>query len=102
MALPGFIFFARCSEPLKPELAHGLQHQIARLIVRTEHLTQQALLDESDDAVENGKRSHWSGHCLCRLQSEATSKDGKMPEHPLLLGCEQVIAPGDGVAHRAL
>ena len=37
---------------------------------------------------------------LGRLQGEAADEDGQPAEERLLLGREQVVAPGDGVAHR--
>ena len=41
-------------------------------------------------------------HRLRRVDRAATGKDGQAAEDGLLLGREQIVAPGDGVAHRLL
>jgi hypothetical protein len=41
-------------------------------------------------------------HRLCRGEGEAALKDGEELELRLLGIVEQVVAPGDGVAHRLL
>ena len=43
-----------------------------------------------------------AGDSRGRLQREAADKDGQPAEEDLLLRGEQVVAPGDGVAHRLL
>ena len=49
-----------------------------------------------------GSRSPSRRDRLGRLEGEAAGEDGQAAEEGLLLGVEQVVAPGDRVAHRLL
>ena len=53
MPLPRVVQLACQRQLLEAELAHGLQHLVARLVIGAGHLTQQALLHQCHDAVEN-------------------------------------------------
>ena len=54
MPLPGVVGFPGCRQLLEPELAHGLEHLVARFIPGASDLPEQALIDERDDTVEDG------------------------------------------------
>jgi hypothetical protein len=97
----GILLPCRC-EQVAPVLAHRFQHPKARLTLAVFLLAQQAALDERGDAGKGIDRPILTSHGLGRLQRATACKDGQAPEHDLLLGSEQVVAPGDGVAHGAL
>ena len=89
-------------QPLQPELAHRLQHPEARLALDALLLAQQALVDQRGNAVEDIERPLRVDDRLGRLQRAAAGEDGQAAEEDLLLRGEQVVTPGDGVAHRLL
>ena len=69
-------------------------------------LPQQTLLDQRREPIEDGTRRSpslvISANRLGRVQRAAAGEDREPPEEDLLLGRKQVVAPGDGVAHRLL
>ena len=90
-------------QSLQGEFPHRLQHQVARFAAWTVLLPQQALLHQRRHAVQDVDRQVVpAGDRLGRLQREATDKDGEPAKETLVLRGQQVVAPGDGVAHRLL
>ena len=114
-------------QPLQPVLADRLQHREAGLAVDALRLAQQALVDQRRDEIERSEltsrgRGVASGgrhsatasarlpssdprpppHRLGRLEREAAGEDGQPAKERLLVRRQQVVAPGDGVAHRPL
>ena len=116
--LPHHLGLAARLESIVGELADGLQHEVAGLIGRPWRSLQQALVDERRDAVEDGDGKAEGGRraivvyssSVCPsardgfgcLQGEAAGEDGQPAEEGLFVGGEQVVAPGDRVAHGAL
>ena len=88
----------------QPELTHGLQHREARLPVHCLHPLQEALVDQGGDSVEgiDAKLTARVGDRLRRLEGASADEDGQAPKEPLLRRGEQIVTPGDGVAHRLL
>ena len=72
------VCFPSHRQSLESELAHRLQHQVARLVIESGRLPQQTLLHQRDDAVEDVQRSVRIGHRLRRLKREAAGEDGKV------------------------
>ena len=76
-----------------------------RLAVLGRHDPQQALVDERDEAVE-GRRARGVrvgvGDPLGRLGRPVADEDRQPAEEGLLVGLEQVVAPGDRAAERPL
>jgi hypothetical protein len=62
---------------------------------------EQALVDERSDAVEDVEALVLGG-ARGGFQVETADEDGEPPEEPPLVGGQDVVAPGDHVAHRAL
>ena len=89
-------------QPLQPELADRLQHPVARLLrLRAADLLHDALLDQRRDAVERIEPAvAHAGDRFGPRQVEAADEDGQAAKERLLGRVEQVVAPGDGVAHR--
>ena len=58
---------------------------------------QQAVVEQRRDAVER-RVAHRDGG----LEREAAAEDGQLREQGPLVGAEQVVAPGDRVAERAV
>ena len=99
---------------LQGELPDGLQHAEARFAVRLHILEDQPAIDEIGEVVEHAVWVHSermlpglprSGRCdqgFRRLEGEAAGKDREGLEEPLLVGRQEVVAPGDRVAQRAL
>ena len=88
----------RC-QLLQPELADRLQHREARLAIRTFSLAQKALGGQRRHAVQHveAERSVRIADGLGSLQGAAADEDRQAAVERLLLGREQVVAPGDGV-----
>ena len=66
---------------------------------------QQALVDEALQPfqdVEVAGRRCCGGNLLCRREGEAAGEDGQRAEKRPLLGGQEVVAPGDGLAQRPL
>src|SRR3712207_649395 len=111
-------------QSLQSELADRLQHPEANAsqpTVRRRLLPlKQTAVDEKGDTVENvrGNRRQGTGNgrrpssCSLfpvpgspadgfrRVEGEAAGEDREAAEQRLLVGREEVVAPGDGVAHR--
>ena len=87
---------------LQPILAHRLQHAEARLALDSLLLAQQTLVDQRGHAGEDIERPIRTRHRLRRLDRAAAGKDRQPAEEDLLLRGEQIVAPGDGIAHRLL
>ena len=119
MSVPGDLFLPACCQPLQPVLADRLQHPIARLAVRTHVRPQEAVCHQGGDEIEdvNAVRRREGrivqsfrlnvtpSRCLRgdgfgRFQGQATGEDRQAAKERLLGGVEQVVGPGDGVAHR--
>src|SRR5690606_29543730 len=65
-------------KPFQSELAHRLQHCVARFQVRSVNLAQQAMLDQGGNAVEDtGPVLSNGGDCLRRGHVEATNEDAQ-------------------------
>ena len=84
--------------------ADRLQHRETWLAVGAVHPANQALVDQRSHPVEDiALPVLGSGrHCRGRFQGKAADEDRQRPEEAPVLHGEKVIAPGDGVAHRAL
>src|SRR5688572_12421999 len=102
MALSRAIRLSRLDQLLETVLAHRFQHPEARLTRAVFLLAQEAALDERGDAGKYVDRPVPTGDGLGRLECATASKDRKLPEHSLLVCSEQVVAPGNGIAHGAL
>src|SRR5215210_3562320 len=85
-------------------LADRLQHPEARLTVRAVLLTEQALGGQRRHPVQDVRPEGAFGVAdrLDCLQRAAAHEDRQASVQRLLLGAEQVIAPGDGVAEGLL
>ena len=102
-------------QPLQGVLAHCFEHAHAHLAVDILFCAQEALVDQrgqSPQHVASGFRQvpalrgapaivYSRAHLLRRLEGAAADEDGQSPEKGLLVPVEDVVAPGDGVAHRA-
>src|SRR5262249_41025439 len=88
---------------LQGVLADRLQHPEARLGIRAD-LLQQALRDQRAHAVEyvDAERAVRVADVLGSLEGAAADEDRETPEQRLLLGVEQVVAPGDRASERLL
>ena len=89
---------ARC-QLFQPIFAHRLQHSEAALAPRTILRPQQTHVRKLGNTVENPETL---AHGLGRLQREAADEDGQAPKQDLLVCRQQIVAPGNGVAHRPL
>jgi hypothetical protein len=98
---PHRVLLAVFREPLQAELADRLQHRVTRFSSRSVLLAQQAVVGEGGDPVED-VRPDVANDRLDRIQGEAADEDGEPSEQGLLPGVEEVVGPGDGVAHRPL
>ena len=89
-------------QPLQPELADRFQHPVARLFrLRATDGLHDALLDQRRDAVERVEPAvAHAGDRFGPRKVETASEDGQAAEEPLLSRVEQVVTPGDRVAHR--
>src|SRR6266702_112889 len=91
-------------ENLQPILADRLQHHQAWLLAFLLGLLQQALVDKRSHCIQDwlhliAKRA---AHRLNGLERATTGKDREPPEKPLLLGIEEMVAPGNGIAEGLL
>jgi hypothetical protein len=92
---------------LQSELADCLQHAEPRLAVGLLGLRHQGLVDERSEPFQDvDSGALWAiarrrDHRLGRLQGEAADEDGEAAKQGLLIGGEEVVAPGDRVPHRA-
>ena len=104
MTLPRRGLLAAGHQPLPRELTHRLEHQVARLIPAVRQQVDQALVDERRHAIQHIERTVAARVAdLPRgVEREAAGEDGEAPEERLLVRGEQVVAPGDRVAHRLL
>ncbi len=117
------VHLAVFGQPLQTELAHRLQHPVARLHPRSILTPNEALIHEGSETFQDGcggvgesrSRGGWRVVCvspprhldfpthgLRPFQGEAADKDGEPAKQGLLLCGEQIVAPGDGIAHRPL
>ena len=124
MALADRLCLAARLEALAPEFPDRLQQNKSRLTCRTHDRSQQTLINERCQAVENRRgdggfaplrRCRWTGeytiaslpsgpacYRLDRLQDAAASEDGEAVKQRLLWLGQQIVAPGNCVAHRLL
>src|SRR6266567_6793439 len=91
-------------ENLQPILADRHQHQEAWLLAFLLGLLQQALVEKRGNGIQGwlhliAKRA---AHRLDCWKPATTGKDREPPEKPLLVGIEEVVAPGDGIAEGLL
>ena len=80
VSLPTLVVFPGGLKPLQPELAHRLQHLVARLVIEAGHLPQETLLDQCHDAIEDIALAIRVGHGLRCGEGEAAGEDGEAPE----------------------
>ncbi len=90
-------------ELLQAELPYGLEHQVARFgapLLQAE----QVRVDERGDALQRLELMIGGGVGDRQGSGEgaATAEDGQLLKQDLLRLRQQVVAPGDGVAHRLL
>ena len=108
----GPLLFAAGDEPLLPELAHGLEHQVTRLERLGALGAQQRGFDQRGDAVEDrrGGRSAVRSSSRLPLPPPAKCSAASRVKPPaktarrrkrVCSSSKQVVAPGDGVAHGA-
>src|SRR5215204_2311936 len=89
------------SETLECKLADGFEHAVARRrsgVVDPD----QTLVDQRREPIQDTKVTIGARHRLRRSERPTAHKDPESPKEALLLWREQVVAPGDGVAQRAL
>ena len=99
----GALELAGCLELLAGVLADRLEHPEARLAVGVlAEAQQQALLDERVEVFEGVARAVRVADGRGRLEPEAADEHGQAPKQRLLALEQQVVAPGDRVAQRAL
>jgi hypothetical protein len=79
-------------ELIERVLANGLEHVVATLAI-----TQQALLDQCIERVDVS-----AGDLLGALKRASAHEHAESGEHLLLAGGQQVVAPVEGCAQRAL
>src|SRR5438552_8028057 len=102
MTLAERLLAARGGELFRGVLADRLEHREARLRGDALALSQQALVDERADAVEDVTRLVRAARCLDRLEARAADEHAEArEEHPVGL-VEEVVAPADGAAQRLL
>src|SRR2546425_6457328 len=91
-------------ENLQPILADRLQHQEAWLLAFLLDLLQQALVDKRGDCIQDWLHliARHAAHRLDGLERATTGKDREPPEKPLLVGIEEVVAPGNSIAEGLL
>ena len=104
MAVPGRRLLAASRQLITGKLADGLQHRKAGLGARWFFPADQVLVQQRTDPVQGvGPEVNQSaGDGLRRLEREATGEDRQVAEERLLVRGQQVVTPGDRVAHRAL
>jgi hypothetical protein len=100
VALLCLVELAAFDEPLTRVRVHGLQQANARLVVEAvDHLDEGGIR-------ELGDRVQWveigAAHRLHRVQVGWAGERAEAAEHDLKLGSQQVMAPGDRVAQRAV
>src|SRR5438067_4427132 len=86
MPAPYGIRVGRCLQAFGRILAHGLEHSEARAVANY-----QAVVDETGEGVEY----FTVGYRLARLDGPSRVEHRQLPEQPLLLGVEEVVAPGE-------
>src|SRR5207253_8376476 len=104
MSLSSDFYLPARRENLQPILADRLQHQEVWLLAFLLGLLQQALVDKRGHCIQDwlhfiAKRA---ANRLDGFQRATTRKDREPPEKPLLLGIEEVVAPGNGIAQGLL
>ena len=90
---------------LQTELADGLQQAEARLAARALVGGDEVVIDQVGDHVEivgRGSRRLAAGYPPGGKEGEAPFEDREATEEPLLRRREELIAPGNRVAHRAV
>ena len=96
MAAQRRLHFARFREPLERVGARGLEHPVTRdRIAFGQH---QRLVHERAEMIERRPRidALVARDVLGRLQREAAREDAESPEHGLLVGRQQRVAPFEG------
>ena len=89
---------------LSPVSTDRLQHFEARLVTGRFNRAHQAVVDQGGDSVQDVKR-RLGAHAtdlLGRIKGETADEDRQSPEQSPLLRDQEVVAPGDRVAHRPL
>src|SRR5436190_995992 len=104
MSLSSDFYLPARRENLQPILADRLQHQEAWPLAFLLGLLQQALVDKRGHCIQDwlhliAKRA---ANRLDGFQRATTGKDREPPEKPLLVGIEEVVAPGNGIAEGLL
>ncbi len=89
-------------QPLQPELPHRLEHAVAPLDIRSLVEAHEAAVNQRGHPLKNARAVAAAAHRLCPVQRPAADEDREALEEVLLLGGEQIMAPGDRVPHRAL
>jgi hypothetical protein len=83
------------------ELAHRLQHAVARRIsAAIEH--DQMLVDEGEDSAQHIEVAANCHNRLGIIETPPTDEHAQAPEKDAVSVGEQVVTPGDGIAQRAL
>lgn len=93
------------AELFPAELPHGFKHGVARLPGRIRNRLHQAMFDQRSQRIgdsDGALESCLSAKPLRGRQREATAKYREHPEELPRLRVQQLIPPGDGVAHRPL
>ena len=81
-------------------LAHRLQHGVPGVRLEGRLEPDQAVIDQGAKRCEDVLPILGNG--ADGLQGEPAREDGEAAEERLLLGCQQVVRPCDGVEHRAV
>jgi hypothetical protein len=111
VAVPDLIFFPALRQPLQPKLADRFEQQKPRFARGRVDRLEQTLTGEAGEAVEDRVGGSVSGRSsdlrpptsdhVRGLQREAVLENGEAAKEDLLAGGEEVVAPGDGITHRA-
>jgi hypothetical protein len=113
MGVPGGLLLTAGSQPLQPELADRFQHPEPRLgslrLLRRSRLASRSAVTPSRTEGGIGVRGGpSSGGSAARSPTRSAAsrvktadEDGQAAEEHALVLPEQVVAPGDGVAHGA-
>src|SRR5688572_22622587 len=97
MAVFDSSFVTACRKQLASVLVDSLQHGESRLIGKARHPLHEALIEQPG---QTGKEidGRWIGDRLGGLYRPASGKDAQAAEEDLLVGGEQIVAPGDSGA----
>ncbi len=108
MRCPDGIFLGACCQLIQSKFADRFQHPVTRLVGlrgsgRWLQPAHEALVDERRDPGKDVELriALRIGNRFGSVEGETAHEDGQATEEHLLGWGEQIVAPDDGVAHRA-